>query len=82
MSTKQTYYERGQIDKIDFFSTLITEGNTLYNEYHLRIQSNLTAIELLNLKTKNQLFTPQEMSIFTQAMNNHINSWKMMPNYI
>ena len=81
-SAKESFYLRGQIDKIDFFSTLVNQGNDLYNEYHLRIQSNQTAIELLNLKTKKPLFTPQEMSIFTQAMNNHINSWKTMPIYI
>ena len=81
-SAKESFYLRGQIDKIDFFSTLVNQGNDLYNEYHLRIQSNQTAFELLNLKTKKPLFTPQEMSIFTQAMNNHINSWKTMPIYI
>ena len=75
---KKTFYEKGQIDKIEFYSTIIYQDTVAYNEYHLLIYSNQTTIDLLNIKNTKELFTQQEMIIFNQCMNNHINSWKNM----
>jgi hypothetical protein len=72
---KSTIYNPGDINKIDFYSTLTYDSESgRMNNYNLILQTNNGPVVLINFSTNINVFTNDEMDYLSYVINNHINT--------